>query len=350
MTEEDDSLFIQKIYLLVLEIFCFVAMALNLVVLVSVFWIRTPMTPILKMSLSLAAADACASMLYGSVLFINYNMYLEIIKLMGIVITVAHLLALSLNHYLGILKPLHYNSIVTKRKLAIVIILLWICPVLLVGFICVVESINYEFDSIDNVHINDTNETFIIKMNDNETIASNLTPLNFMDTFSFRISYSSLFFIPMFLMAFCYTHILFIVRRQQKTWKNLSRIGSTKWRGRTVNNCSTSKVLREQRQLEGNLRAIFTTLLIMGSCFVGWMPALFLYSLMCRKGCYWSGDQLDNLNENYANVVMTFRLLDNLLVILKMMVNVIIYSIRMKEIKVSHMRVENYVTFLSFYF
>ncbi|CAH0547322.1 unnamed protein product [Brassicogethes aeneus] len=298
-------------------------MILNVIVIVSIYWIRTPMTPILKMSLSLAAADACSSMLYAANLF-GLDL-MEMVKLMGIVVTVAHLLALSLNHYLGILKPLHYNSIVTKRKLTIVICMLWICPVIIVGTLCGVEMNSHTFQSENN--------TELIYMDfENNTNKLNVSEDPF-NNFRFRISYASLFFIPMVFMAFFYTHILIIVRKQQKVWKHLSRIGSTKWKGRSVNGCPSNRVIREQKQLEGNLRAICTTLLIMGSCFIGWMPALLLYSLMCEKGCFWQGDSLCELNRKHIKGIMTIRFIENLLIIMKMLANAVIYSIRMKEIK-----------------
>ncbi|KAH1028435.1 hypothetical protein HUJ05_001788 [Dendroctonus ponderosae] len=55
-----------------------------------------------------------------------------------------------------------------------------------------------------------------------------------MDTFSFRITYSSLFFVPIFIMMSCYSHILLVVKKQQNRWNNLSRIGSKRIKGLTV--------------------------------------------------------------------------------------------------------------------
>lgn len=50
---------------------CFVSVIINIKVLVSVFWLRSPISPTLKISLSLAAADALASLLLGIGLFVN---------------------------------------------------------------------------------------------------------------------------------------------------------------------------------------------------------------------------------------------------------------------------------------
>lgn len=302
---------------------CLLAMCVNCVVIISVHWIRGPMTPNLKISLSLAIADAVSSSMTGLMLFLDeiqvsedlgvFPCLIELIRLSGIVITVLHLLALSLNHYIGIMKPLHYNSIVTKRKVSIVIALLWICPIILLVILCTIE-----------------NKGILL-----QNIMENTSSGQMFTTFMTRMSYGTLFFFPIVLMVFCYTHILITVRNQQKKWKNLSRLGSTRNKGRNVNGRSNSqKTNKEQVRLQGNIKAINTTLLILGSCFIGWMPALLFFILMCKNDCPIKGETLDTLNHDHKYVVMSLRLLDNMLVIMKMLANPIIYTIRMKEIKV----------------
>ncbi|KAJ8969933.1 hypothetical protein NQ314_001514 [Rhamnusium bicolor] len=245
------------------------------------------MTPNLKISLSLAIADAVSSSMTGLMLFLDeigiagdmgvFPCIIELIRLSGIVITVLHLLALSLNHYIGIMKPLHYNSIVTKRKVSIAIAFLWICPIILLLILCTIESRGILFRK-------------------------------------YKEQYK--------------------LRNQQNKWKNLSRLGSTRNKGRHVNGCSSSqKANREQVRLQGNIKAINTTLLILGSCFIGWMPALLFFILMCRNDCPINGETLNTLNQDYKYEVMTLRLIDNMLVIMKMLANPIIYTIRIKEIK-----------------
>lgn len=289
------------------------------------------MPPILKMSISLAAADALSSSVFAVTLFINtylpviginlrwLQIIMEMIKLSGILITVTHLLALSLNHYIGILKPLHYNSIVTRRKVTAVTILLWVFPTIYVIFLFVYYAdAKYWYDNFSYLIID-------------SPVDNNRT--TFIDTFRFRMSLSAYFLVSILLMAVCYVHILVIVRKQQNIWKHLSRVGSTKWSGRSVKGCS-SKANKEQKQLEGNIRAIYTTLLILGSCVIGWMPALLMFVLMCQTDCYIHGKELENLNRDYLIEVMSMRWLENMLIVLKMLANPIIYSIRMKEIQV----------------
>lgn len=85
---------IEKFYLLlpIMLVCCFVAMLVNVVVIASARWIRCPMTPNLKISLSLAAADATSSTMYASaILFDDYDLHVgafiyvvEILRLSGI--------------------------------------------------------------------------------------------------------------------------------------------------------------------------------------------------------------------------------------------------------------------------
>lgn len=41
---------------------------------------------------------------------------MEAIRLAAVIVTVFHLLALAVNHYIGIARPLHYAGIITYKK------------------------------------------------------------------------------------------------------------------------------------------------------------------------------------------------------------------------------------------
>ncbi|XP_074027627.1 octopamine receptor beta-2R [Leptinotarsa decemlineata] len=303
-----------------LLICCLLAMCVNCLVIFSVHWIRNPMTPNLKISLSLAIADVVSSSMTGLLLLMDklgivqeagvFPCLIELTRLSGILITVLHLLALSFNHYIGIMKPLHYNVIVTKRKVTTVIAILWVLPVILVIILSTVEN-NWKLV---------------------DSIKSNTCTVDIFTTFAIRLSYSTLFFCPIILMVFCYSHILVSVRNQQNKWKNLSRSGSSRSKGRNVKSGGSQRAMREQARLQGNIKAINTTLLILGSCFIGWLPGLLFYILSCND-CPISGETLNTLNTDYKFEVMSLRLIENMLIIMKMFANPIIYTIRIKEIK-----------------
>ncbi|XP_044733580.1 myrosinase 1-like [Chrysoperla carnea] len=106
------------------------------------YWIRRPVSPTLQISLSLAAADGVASFLLGFGLFLNsllpqiidiqgldcYQLTLETFRVSSVICSVLHLLALTGNHYLGILKPLQYSSLMTGRNTKIMLLFLWLVP------------------------------------------------------------------------------------------------------------------------------------------------------------------------------------------------------------------------------
>ncbi|CAG9822314.1 unnamed protein product [Phaedon cochleariae] len=310
---------IEQICISILLVCCLLAMCINCVVIISVNWITNSMSPNLKISISLAIADVVSSSMTGLVLLLDkfeveprqmgvFPSLIELVRLSGIVITVLHLLALSFNHYIGILKPLHYNVIVTKRKVTTVIVILWVLPVVVLVVLSTVEN----------------NGVLL------EDIRDNTCTVEVFSTFAARLSYSTLFFFPVVLMVFCYTHILMAVRKQRNRWKDLSRSGSSRAKGRNVN---SQKLTREQARLQGSIKAIHTTLLILGSCFVGWMPALLFYITTCNEDCPINGEALNALNNDYKYEVLSLRLIENMLVIMKMFANPIIYTIRIKEIK-----------------
>ncbi|XP_017776205.1 PREDICTED: trace amine-associated receptor 2-like [Nicrophorus vespilloides] len=305
---DEDTLLLINLYRFLIPlmcVFCMISICVNIRVLLSAHWIRRPLSPTLHISLSLAAADACSSLLLGTGLIINsylpivHNMkilptisfiQIEMFRLSGILITVAHLLALSVNHWLGILKPLHYTTMMTTRKVTIVIVMLWMVPT---GLFVVYFQSKVNSDGLESLNM-----------------------------LTFRLVFSSLLFVPLILMVLFYTHILFMVRKQQKLWAQLSRSGSKKSKG-------TCKSQQQRRTMEGNVKAICTTLLILGSCLVGWMPATLTFLLICDEGCVYLRDDI--------SISPTFQFMIpwmcNTLLILKTLANPIIYSSRMIEIK-----------------
>lgn len=299
-----------KIFVPPMLLVCLISIITNIRVLLSVHWIRRPLTPTLHISLSLAAADACTSAMLGIGLFLNSYLPIvwgiegscivqyitEILRLSGVIITVVHLLTLSINHYLGILKPLRYISMMTTRKVTIIVVLLWIIPFLvMLSYFLTVPDQNYWMDCESDSFINEV---------------------------TFRYRFTLLFFIPLILMIFCYTHILIIIKKQQRRWAKLSRAGSTRTKG-------VRNAYQQKNSMEGNIKAIYTTLLILGSCVIGWLPACLSFLLICQLGCLYEPDDI-NINATFFMSVII-----NVLIILKTLVNPIIYSSRMIEIQVS---------------
>lgn len=98
-------------------------------------------------------------------------------------VLVVHLLALSVNHYLGILKPLQYNAIMTSKRTTIVVVFLWIGPVVFF-------------------------KTYFFVAADEGYWETGCTRDTFANDIKFRGMFSCLFFVPIVLMIVFYTHIL----------------------------------------------------------------------------------------------------------------------------------------------
>lgn len=103
---------------------------------------------------------------------------------------VSHLLVLAINHWIGIVRPLHYAATMTRRTATIVIILSWIWPILLIFLY---------FSSINGQGFRSTH----------------CENWRFMEQLKFRVLFASFFFPPLIVMSFIYLHIFLIVKRHQ---------------------------------------------------------------------------------------------------------------------------------------
>ncbi|XP_011168340.2 trace amine-associated receptor 4 isoform X2 [Solenopsis invicta] len=302
-----------------LILFCLISIVINIKVLMCVFWIRRPLSPTLYISLSLAGADAFSSSVLGIGLILNsfipiglgiklkgmdcFLLALEVVRLGGVIITVFHLMALAVNHYLGILRPLHYLSILTYRNTTILLVLLWVLPISFFAlYFNLIENDGFQSEECKN-------NVFLFHK-------------------QFRMLFSSLFFGPFVLMVCIYVHIFCIVKKHQATRLRFRRAGSS-------TRARVSEALRSNsRQMARNVKAIHTTLYILGSFVIGWMPGVIMYMLVCN-------DCVLQLNGVSPRVVFFIYAIINGLIILKTLVNPIIYAARMHEIKLATRRMHD---------
>ncbi|XP_037082021.1 adrenocorticotropic hormone receptor-like [Pollicipes pollicipes] len=275
---EDERRAIYLIWVPIMLFFCVVAAVTNLTICLTSRLVRQPLTPTMCFSISLAGADAYAASSLGLGLLFNSLLPLafEALRLGGVISTAAHLLALALNHYVGILRPLHYARLITRSRVLTVVVFLWIVPIVFF-FVC--------FAAMD-------------------AFAPTGCSSAFMDFSTFRRVVATLFFIPLICMVFAYSHMFVIVRQHQRG------------------------VLRNHNasQLNKNVKAIVTTLCILGTYVLGWMPALLTFMLIC-KDCHFNGADLN------PRAFLALNILFNTLVILKCLVDPVIYAARMPEIK-----------------
>ncbi|XP_035233466.1 adrenocorticotropic hormone receptor-like [Stegodyphus dumicola] len=275
---------------------CLLSFIFNLLIVYSVRWVRRKLSPTICLSLSLALADAYASLVIGLGLIINsllpivygvdlgpfslcFILSLEAFRLGGLVVAVLHLLVLAMNHYIGILRPLHYAHIVTRETTMLAIVITWVFPV--VFFLVYFSSVpNDGFQS--------------------EYCAS----YNFLLYSPFRVTTSVMFFCPLLLMSIMYCHMFFVVRQHQQG----------------LLQCPSS------RSLHKNVKAIITTLLILGTYILGWMPAVLFFVLTCL-----------NCAVPFIQIPLSVRvpvgIFINSMIVAKSFVDPIIYVVRMPEIK-----------------
>ncbi|KAG8188083.1 hypothetical protein JTE90_014321 [Oedothorax gibbosus] len=285
-----------KIVVPVLLTACFLSFVFNLIMVCSVRSLRRKLSPTICLSLSLAMANAYASLVVGLGLIINsllpivfnykigpfgfcFVLALEAFRLGGLVVSVLHLLALAVNHYIGILRPLHYAHIVTRETTIAAIVSLWILPV--VFFLVYFASIpNDGFQSYQ------------------------CSSYNFLLYSPFRITTSVMFFFPLVLMTLMYSHMFVVIRQHQK---GLLQCPST-------------------RALHRNVKAVITTLLILGTYILGWMPAVLFFVLTCL-------DCTVPFKDIPLDVRVPVSIFINAMIVAKSFMDPVVYVVRMPEIK-----------------
>ncbi|GIX66805.1 g_PROTEIN_RECEP_F1_2 domain-containing protein [Caerostris extrusa] len=155
-----------------------------------------------------------------------YVLVLEAFRLGGMVVAVLHLLALAINHYIGILRPLHYAATVTRGTVAWAIACMWIIPVaFFLAYFSLVPDDGFRSSYCSNY--------------------------DFLLHIPFRVTVSTLFFVPLILMSVMYIHMFIVVKHSSPT--------------------------ADGRQLHKSVKAVITTLLILGTYVVGWMPAVIFF-------------------------------------------------------------------------
>lgn len=92
---------------------------------------------------------------------------------------------------------------------------------------------------------------------------------------------------------------------------------------------STKYCFRPQQQVHGHTKALMTTLLILGTYLLCWMPAVIFFALTCVNGCPFP---IIQMNLKYRII---FSFITNGLVIFKAIVDPFIYTYRMKEMKLA---------------
>lgn len=285
----------------IMILICILAFAANLLVLISCKWVRDRLTPTLKLTFSLAAADAWTSLVIMEGLVANsYLPYvllvpksprqdcvsyaMEAFRLGGMLTSVLHLLTMSLNHYAATAFPVSYRIWSSKSWITWLMILLWVTPP--VGFLLVFLAFN------------------------DETFYARHCNAQFLDKTGFRLAVFSLIFVPLGLMTIVYVKIAFLLSMLQ----------------RQVHGRTTSQ--QQQKSLRRKAKTIITALLIVSTFLIGWVPSIALYAVTCQS-CVFPYKELIK----YPRSTLSLTIAVNTLIIMKGLLNPLIYGIRIPEIQ-----------------
>ena len=258
--------------------------------------------PYVTFILSLLISDAFASLLlgiqllFGSYLPVVHEIFLggclmmiaEALRLAGVLATVFHLLVMVSIHLGGVMVPVKFADFMTQKVARSMVLLLWIIPF---------SIIPIYFWSIPNQGFQSANcsdQTFLMKS-------------------PFRIVYSSLIIVPTGLIMGIYVLFHWVL-----------------WMKRDISKSSISKQ---------NIKAAQTTLIIMFTCTIGWLPAVFTHLLICLEGCQYE------LQSFSPDTMFTISSICYSLLIFKSFSNPMIFAIRQHNIREALKRLLHYIRY-----
>ncbi|CAD5117466.1 unnamed protein product [Dimorphilus gyrociliatus] len=209
------------------------------------------------------------------------------------VISLLNLVAMAIDHYLAILRPLHHPSLLTTRRTAIIISMLWIFS-FIAGFsdfftpFLINPHYSGELNYCKRVMFNKYNEEYLV----------------------FTIAFGALG-----LMAFVYVRIYLKVRQ----------------RHRMPLFQDTGEAIRASHQ-----RALITTLLILGTFIITWLP-LCLFEVVLIIYVSIDPDYLPTHPELLQRLTYANELLYDLL-LMNTIADPLIYAIRTPEVRLGYSR------------
>uniref|UniRef100_A0A915EQ32 G-protein coupled receptors family 1 profile domain-containing protein n=1 Tax=Ditylenchus dipsaci TaxID=166011 RepID=A0A915EQ32_9BILA len=219
-----------------------------------------------------------------------FSLTLEMCRTGGLITGTLHLLLISIHHYIGIVRP--YSD---KNQLRIIAkylcTLAWITPLLVL---------------------------LILASSFPSQGYWNCTNVKFYHSRVFRLSVSCLLITIFLLITTCYIRLLWILRQQpslddQQQQKPKASSGTSNSRAKLQHQLTNKeKGESSERRVARENKTVWTTILICSSFFLGWAPATIHFTITCD----------------------TCDLLKDLCFILgKSIVNPLIYSIRIPEVK-----------------
>ena len=296
-------------------VFGTICILLNVVILMALYKVQNRITTHYRLIISLAVSDMLVG---GSVLLFKVNkafnptyrdgdgpywarltskcafLFIKALNTTGLNITLMNLMTMAFDHYIAIMKPLQYPVIMTKARVVCAIVIMWVIALML-GF--------SDFFSAIVVY-----SKFQAQYNYCEVVLQTL----YQDEFTVFANAP----ICLGIMIFIYTRIYMKVLRRRQPGLEESISG-----GR-----------RENRRTG---KALITTLLNIGTFVLAWLPlCLFEVSMLVIAK---TDPQYLRNPSNQTTMLLANQHLYNLL-IFNAIADPIIYTVRMKEVRIGFMR------------
>ncbi|CAJ0928967.1 unnamed protein product, partial [Mesorhabditis belari] len=283
----------------------------NGVICVSSRHLPSPVSPYLKLCVSLSAADLWAATLLIAGLLVNSYLpvvlgirqkfvcmeaFLEAFRVAAMLTSDWHLFALAVNQFVGTMWPLKYRMLVTTRRMRFLLGALWVIPLIIVfGW--------FTWSADDGLR-------------------SPECSFFFYNRFPFRASVFLLFTVPLLATLVLYTLIVAHLMKAKAEFESKS--------GRNESQLSIHRVGMGKSVVAGKLKLVWTTLLILLSFCLSWGLCVLYFTLVCEEGCLLKYRvSLSFYASLWINTAVNF------MVMMKLASNPFIYTLRIRKFRKS---------------
>ncbi|EFP03975.1 CRE-TAG-89 protein [Caenorhabditis remanei] len=296
----------------------------NGLIVISAKWLSSPVSPYLKLCISLAAADTWAAFLLILGLIVNsylpviwgyqknsmcFEALLEMFRISGMLTSDMHLFALAINQFFGTMYPLKYKIMITTRRTRFIVFCLWTIPLMFVfGW-------------------------FIAQPDDG--LRHPTCSFTFYNRFPFRITIFLIFMLPLISTLIIYGCILVKLLKAKvefETYCNDQQMEISQNNNYNKNNKTpaTRSYSTRSTNVYSKLKLVWTTLLIVSTFSLSWGLCVLYFVMVCADGCIIIYRQNIGL---YMSLFLSSTV--NLLVMVKLASNPFIYTLRIKAIRSS---------------
>ena len=293
-TNSDNITLFLDIYAMFVYVIFSLASTMNFLNIIALLNVPGKMTPHSKLIISLAISDICVLFpelftrinrtisVFSGMYYCYFSVIFLYMEPCVILVSLLNLLTLGIDHYIAIVKPLHYNRIVTNRRISACIVLIWILSFVASVIETIPEIINYYKNNADQF-------PFCLHM-----------ILNYMPRFP------HLLVIPeLIVLIILYTRI-YVAYKKHVTRRQYCRPDE-----------------------QHNNKAIVTTLLIIITFMISWVP----YTIIHILNFILTDTFYLNLPEDTIEKLWFISLMCKALILLNSLCDALIYALRLDTVK-----------------